>query len=321
MIKPLHRALAGLVLLLWAALAPGQGYPNRPIRLVVPNSPGGVIDILARLVAPKFSEGLAQPVVVDNRVGAGGVLGAEFVAKSAADGYTLLAAYDSFTVNPFLFKDVSYDVFRDFTPVALLARSPLLLIATPKLGVTRFEDFTRLAKARGGALNAATAGPATPSRLTLEMFSSATGIEPTLIHYKGGGPALVDLLGAQVDFMMLAMPTAANYVKSGKLVALAVTSDKRHSLVPEIPTVAESYPGFQAHSWVGIVAPAGVRREIVARLNAELLKTVQLPEVRESPAKRGYDVVGSTPEAFGAWMRTESESWGRIVRERHITLD
>jgi tripartite-type tricarboxylate transporter receptor subunit TctC len=316
-----HRAVAGLVLLLWAMLALGQGYPNRPIRLVVPNSPGGVIDILARLVAPRFSEGLGQPVVVENRVGAGGVIGAEIVAKSAPDGYTLLAAFDSFTVNPFLFKDVRYDVVRDFTPVALLVRSPLVLIATPKLGVTRLADFVQLAKIRGGALNAATAGPGTPSRLALELLSSTVGIDPTLIHYKGGGPAIVDILGAQVDVMMPTLPSAANYIKSGKLVALAVTSDKRHPLAPEIPTVAESYPGFQAHNWVGIVAPAGVRREIVMRLNAELLRTVQLPEVRESLANRGYDVVGSTPEAFAAWISAETESWGRVIRERRITLD
>ena len=316
-----HRAVAGLVLLLGATLALGQGYPNKPIRLVVPNSPGGVIDILARLVAPRFSEGLGQPVVVENRVGAGGVIGAEIVAKSAPDGYTLLAAFDSFTVNPFLFKDVRYDVVRDFTPVALLVRSPLVLIATPKLGVTRFADFVQLAKVRGGALNAATAGPGTPSRLALELLSATVGIDPTLIHYKGGGPAIVDILGAQVDVMMPTLPSAANYIKSGKLVALAVTSDKRHPLAPEIPTVAESYPGFQAHNWVGIVAPAGVRREIVMRLNAELLKTMQLPEVRESLANRGYDIVGSTPEAFAAWISAETESWGRVIRERRITLD
>ena len=147
--KRFQRAVAGFLLLLWAQFAFGQGYPNKPIRLVVPNSPGGVIDILARLVAPKFSEGIGQPVVVDNRVGAGGVIGAEIVAKSAADGYTLLAAFDSFTVNPFLFKNVSYDVIRDFTPVALLVRSPLVLIVTPKLGVTRLAEFVRLAKAKG----------------------------------------------------------------------------------------------------------------------------------------------------------------------------
>lgn len=319
--NPLCRATAALALLLWATLAPGQGYPNKPIRLVVPNSPGGVIDILARLVAPRFSEGIGQPVVVDNRVGAGGVIGAEIVAKSAADGYTLLAAFDSFTVNPFLFKDVNYDVNRDFAPVTLLVRSPLVLVATPKLGVTRFTDFVHLAKARRGALNAATAGPGTPSRLALELLSSTIGIDPTLIHYKGGGPALVDLLGAQVDVMMPTLPSAANYIKSGKLVALAVTSDKRHPLAPEVPTVAETYPGFQAHNWVGIVAPAGVSRAIVTRLNAELLKTVQLPEVRESLANRGYDVVGGTPEAFAGWIRAETETWGRIIRERHITLE
>jgi tripartite-type tricarboxylate transporter receptor subunit TctC len=196
-----------------------------------------------------------------------------------------------------------------------------VLIATPKLGVTRLADFVRLAKARGSALNAATAGPGTPSRLALELLSSALGIDPTLVHYKGGGPAIADMLGAQVDVMMPTLPSASPYIKSGKLVALAVTSDKRHPLAPEIPAVAESYPGFEAMNWVGIVAPAGVRHEIVTRLNTELLKTVHLPEVRESLANRGYDVVGSTPEAFAAWMRAETERWSRVVRERNITLE
>ena len=319
--KRFHWAAAGLLLLLWGQLAFSQGYPNKPIRLIVPTSPGGVTDILARLVAPKLSEGIGQPVVVENRVGAAGVIGVDAVARSAPDGYTLLCAVDSFTMNPFLFKSVSYDVVRDFTPIALLARTPLVLIATPKLEVTKLADFVRLAKAKGSALNAATAGPGTPSRLALDLLASAVGIDPTLIHYKGGGPAMADILGAQVDIMMPTLPSAITYIKSGKLVALAVTSDKRHPTAPEIPTVAESYPGFEVQSWVGVLAPAGIRREIVMRLNEGLLKTVQLPDVRESLVKRGYDVAGSTPEAFSAWIRAESERWGRVIRERRITLD
>ena len=319
--KRFHWAAAGLLLLLWGQLAFSQGYPNKPIRLIVPTSPGGVTDILARLVAPKLSEGIGQPVVVENRVGAAGVIGVDAVARSAPDGYTLLCAVDSFTMNPFLFKSVSYDVVRDFTPIALLARTPLVLIATPKLEVTKLADFVRLAKAKGSALNAATAGPGTPSRLALDLLASAVGIDPTLIHYKGGGPAMADILGAQVDIMMPTLPSAITYIKSGKLVALAVTSDKRHPTAPEIPTVAESYPGFEVQSWVGVLAPAGIRREIVMRLNEGLLKTVQLPDVRESLVKRGYDVAGSTPEAFGAWIRVENERWGRVIRERRITLD
>lgn len=317
----LYCAAAGLLLLLWGQLGFSQGYPNKPIRLVVPTSPGGVTDILARLVAPKLSEGVGQTVVVENRVGAAGVIGVESVARSAPDGYTLLCAFDSFTMNPFLFKNVSYDVTRDFAPIALVARTPLVLIATPKLEVTGLADFVRLAKTKGSALNAATAGPGTPSRLALDLLASTVGIDPTLIHYKGGGPAMADILGAQVDVMMPTLPSAITYIKSGKVVALAVTSDKRHPLAPEVPTVAESYPGFQVQTWVGILAPAGVRREIVMRLNEELLRTLQLPEVRETLVKRGYDAAASTPEAFGAWIRSETDKWGRVIRERRITLD
>lgn len=319
--KRLHCAAVGLLLLLWGQLTFSQGYPNKPIRMIVPTSPGGVTDILARLVAPRLSEGIGQTVVVENRVGAAGVIGVDFVARSAPDGYTLLCAFDSFTMNPFLFKNVSYDVVRDFAPIALLARTPLVLIATPKLDVKNLADFVRLAKAKGSALNAATAGPGTPSRLALDLVASTVGIDPTLIHYKGGGPAMADILGAQVDIMMPTLPSAITYIKSGKVVALAVTSDKRHPLAPEIPTFAESYPGFEVQTWAGILAPIGVRREIVIRLNEELLKTLQLPDVRESLAKRGYDAVGSSPEVFAGWIRAETEKWGRVIRERRITLD
>lgn len=319
--KRVQYGATGLLLLLWTQLSISQGYPNKPIRLIVPSSPGGVIDILARLVAPKFSEGLGQPVVVENRVGAGSVVGAGAVARSAPDGYTLLAAFDSLTVDPFLFKNVNYDVVRDFSAVALLVRSPLVLTVTPKMGVTRLAEFVQLAKAKGGALNAATAGPGTPSRMVLDLLSSTIGMDPTLIHYKGGGPALADILGAQVDLMVPTLPSAAPYIKSGKLIALAVTSDKRHPLAPDVPTIAESYPGFEAQNWVGIAAPAGVPREIIARLNAELLRTVQLPEVRESLGNRGYEIVGSTPEAFAGWIKAESTRWGNLIRERSIRLD
>ncbi|MBI2317972.1 MAG: tripartite tricarboxylate transporter substrate binding protein [Betaproteobacteria bacterium] len=312
---------AGVLLLLWGSLAFSQGYPSRPIHVIVPTSPGGVTDILARLVAPRLSESVGQPIVVENRVGASGIIGVEAVSKAAPDGYTLLCAVDSFALNPLLFKKVSYDVLRDFAPITLLARTPLVLVATPKLGVTSLADFVRLAKAKGSALNAATAGPGTPSRLGLDLLSFTVGIDPTLIHYKGGGPAMTDILGAQVDIMMPTLPSAVTYIKAGKLAALAVSSDKRHALAPEIPAVAESFPGFEVQTWVGFLAPAGVRRDIVMRLNEGLIRTLQFPDVRESLAKRGYDAAGTTPEAFGAWMRSEIDKWGRVIRERRITLD
>ncbi len=320
LLKGCHCAVALLSLLL-GQTALAQTYPSRPIHMIVPTSPGGVTDILARLVAPRLSEGLGQPVIVENKVGAAGTLGVDAVVKAVPDGYTLLAAQDSMTVNPFLFKNVSYDVIRDLAPIALLVKSPLVLIVPPKLGIGTLADFVRFAKAKGSALNAATAGPGTPSRLAIDLLASTAGIDPTFVHYKGGGPAMTDILGAQVDMMMPTVPSAVTYIKGGRLVALAVTSDKRYPSIPDTPTVAESYPGFEVQSWVGILAPAGIHNEIVTRLNAELLKTVHSADVRESLAKRGYEVVGSTPEAFAGWIRSETQKWGRLIRERHITLD
>lgn len=311
----------GIVAACWVAPLSAQGYPGKPVRMIVPFPPGGATDVVARQISPRLGEALGQPVIVENRIGAGGAIGAEAVAKSPPDGHTLLAAFDSFTSNTLLFKNVSFDPVKDFAPITLVVRGPQVLVVPPQLGIKSFKDFIQLAKSKGTGLNYATAGAGTSSHLSMELFKLTTGIGFTAVHYKGGSPAVNDLLGGRVDMMLSAMSTGLPYLKPGKLVALAVTSVKRSPLVPEVPTVGEFYPGFEAQSWVGILAPAKTPREIVDRLNAELVKVLALPEVKERLENMGYEPVGSTPEAFGGWVRSELSKWERVIRERRITLD
>ncbi len=314
-------ALFALALVSAAAPLAAQTYPAKPVRMVVPTSAGGVTDVIARLIAPGLGAALGQPVIVENRIGAGGVPATDAVAKAAPDGHTLLVVFDSFAANPYLFKDVPYDVVRDFAPISLLVRSPQVVVVQPKLGVTSFREFIAVAKARGPALNCATAGPATSSRLTLELLRLTAGIEPTAVHYKGGSPAIVALLGGQVDMMVVTLGLALPHVKAGKLVAVAVTSGRRSAQLPDVATVAEFYPGFESQSWAGVLAPAATPRELVARLNAALLRVLAQPEVRETLNAQGYETVGSTPEVLGEWIRVESTRWGRVIRERRIELE
>jgi tripartite-type tricarboxylate transporter receptor subunit TctC len=303
------------------AQAHAQNYPVRPIRMVVPTSPGGVTDTAARAVAPRLADALGQSIVVDNRAGAGGIIGTDTVAKAAPDGYTVLAVFDSFVSNPHVFRNAPYDVVKDFAPVSLMIRGPQLLVVHPSLGVRAFPDFLALAKSRSTPLNFATAGAATSSRLSVELFRTTSGIDANLVHYKGGGPALTDLLGGHVDVMIASAGLVLPSVKAGRLTALAVTSKGRSELVPGVPAVSEYFPQFEAQSWVGVLAPARTPRPIVERLHAEIVKVLAAPEQRERFTSLGYEVVGGTPEQFGAWIRGETEKWGKLIRERGITAE
>mgnify|MGYP006280594685 CR=1 FL=1 len=313
--------LVCLLCCLAAATATAQSYPVKPIRVVVPAAAGGVTDIVARAIAPQLTESLGQPIVVDNRAGAGGLIGTDMVAKAAPDGYTLLAVFDSFVSNPFVFGNAPYDTQRDFAPVSLLIRGPQLFVVHPKLGVKSFAELLAQAKSPRAPLAFATAGAATSSRLSVELFRATTGLESTLVHYRGGGPALTDLLGGHVDAMIASAGLVMTQVKSGRLTVLAVTSRERSALVPGVPAVAEFVPRFEAQSWVGVLAPAGTPRALVARLNAALRAAIAQPDARERFAQQGYEIVGSTPEQFGDWIRGESAKWGKIIRERGITAE
>jgi tripartite-type tricarboxylate transporter receptor subunit TctC len=312
---------AAIVLLCSAAPVAAQNYPSRPIRMMVPAAAAGVTDIAARVITPRLSDALGQSVVVDNRSGAGGIIGTDIVAKAAPDGHTLMTAFDSFTSNPFVFKKVPYNTLQDFAPISLLIRGPQLLVATPRLGAKSFSEFMALAKAKPGSIRYATAGPATSSRLSVELFKTVSGLDGATIFFKGGGPALNDLLGGHVDVMIASAGLVLSHARAGRLHALAVSSKNRTSLAPDVPSISEFYPQFEAQSWVGMLAPAATPRVIVQRLNAEVNKVLAEPDVKARFNTLGYEIAGGTPEQFGEWLRSESAKWGKVIRDNHITAE
>ncbi len=321
MVRSQTAALAIAAALSCAQADAQQSYPARPVRMVVPTSPGGVTDVAARLIAPRLSEALGHQIVVDNRAGAGGVIGTDMVAKAAPDGHTLLAVFDSYISNPHVFKNVPYDTVKDFSPISMLIRGPQLVVVHPRLGVKTLNEFVALAKTRRATINYATAGPATSSRLSVELFKSMAGLDANLVHYKGGGPAVNDLLGGHVEVMIASAGLVLPHVRTGRLNALAVTSRERSALVPGVPAVSESYPRFEAQSWVGVLAPAATPRAIVRRLNAEILKVLADPGMKERFATLGYETAGGSPEQFGKWIRDETAKWGKLIRDQRITAE
>jgi tripartite-type tricarboxylate transporter receptor subunit TctC len=291
------------------------------VRVVVPSSPGGASDLVTRIVSTALGERLGQSFVVENRVTSGGIIGTQQVAESAPDGYTLLGTFDTFAINPYLFKGLKWDPVRDFAPLMQICRYPQVLLVHPSLGVRTVKEFVALAKEKGAQLNYGSAGPASSSRLAYELFKDTAGIETVGIHYKGGGPAIQDLLSGQVQVMLIqGGGSIPQYVKTGKLVALAVSSLERSKFYPELPTIAETYPGFESESWVGMFAPAATPRAVLDRLHAELAKTVSEPALRERLEAQGCDVIGGPPETLAARVRNDQAKWSRIIRDRNITV-
>ena len=320
------RVLVLAVLLLSAVLsaivAVAQPYPAKPVRIVVPSSPGGASDLVARLVAAPLAEALGQPFIVENRVTSGGIIGTQQVAESPADGHTLLVTFDTFASNNLLFRNLKWDPVRDFTPVMQLCRYPQLLLVHPSLGVKSLKEFVALAKQRGGQLNYGSAGPASSSRLAYELFKDAAGIDTVPVHYKGGGPAIQDLLSGQVQVMLIqGGGSIQQHVRTGKLVALAVSSLKPSKFYPELPTFAETYPGFETESWVAMLAPAATPRAVIERLHGTLARTLADPAVRERFEGQGCDVVAGSPEDLGRVVREDQAKWARIIRAKNITIE
>jgi tripartite-type tricarboxylate transporter receptor subunit TctC len=323
--KGLARRLFLCALAAAAPLAAGTAhaqagdYPNRPIRLVVPFSPGGSSDAVSRLLSQKLSAQFGQQVVVDSRPGAGGNLGADIVAKSRPDGYTLLFAAGSFAVNVSLYAKLPYDPLTDFEPVAHVCRVNGILVTHPSVKVSSVQDLVAMAKAQPGAINYASAGNGTILHLAGELFKTQANVNMTHVPYKGSGPALSDLIGGQVQVMFANVPGTLQHVKAGKLRVLAATGDRRASSLPDVPTIGESgLPGFQAATWFGVLAPAGTPKEIVARLNAEVNKALASPDLVEHLRNDGADVVGGTPEQFRAFLKSEVERWGPVVKAAGI---
>jgi tripartite-type tricarboxylate transporter receptor subunit TctC len=315
--------IAAHLLFVVATSAAAQAYPTKPIRLIVPFAPGGGNDNVARLVGKRVEESLGKPIVVDNRPGAGGVLGAEAAAKSPPDGYTLfLGGVGSHAVNPNLIRNLPYDPIKDFAPVTLLAQAPLVLVVHPSVPARNIAEFIAYARKNPGKLNFASNGNGSSSQLAAVMFDSMAGVEMVHVPYKGLSPALTDLLSGDVQVMFSSVVAIVPHIKAGKVRALAVTGKTRLALLPEVPTLAESgLKGYEASSWYGILAPAGTPREIVVKLGAEFSRAVRQPEVARSLVAEGAEPVGSTPEEFAAHIRAELARLGKVIREAKITSE
>jgi tripartite-type tricarboxylate transporter receptor subunit TctC len=307
-----------LVLTLLPALAAAQSYPAKPIRFVVPFPPGGPLDIMARGVGQKLQDAWGQPVVVENRPGAGGGIGAELVAKSPADGYTLLmGAVSTHAINPSLYPKIGYDPRKDFVPVALVAQVPNILVVHPSLPVQSVQDLIAYAKAKPGSLSFGSGSTGSTGHLAGELFKTMAGVDMAHIPYKGGAPAMQDLLAGQTQLMFDNLANALGQVKAGKLRAVAVTTAQRAPAAPDLPTIAESgLPGFDLTTWFGVFAPAGTPPEIVAKLNAEIVKALASKELTERLAAMGTaPPENNTPERFASFVRSEAAKYAKVVRE------
>ena len=319
-----RRLLAALALPMLARGAFAQaGFPSKPIHIVVPFPPGGSTDLLARRIGDKLAVALKQPVVVDNKPGAGGTLGAGFVAKSPPDGHTLLMGVTgSNAIGPALYSNLAYDAARDFAPVSMASVSPLILAVSPKLPARTLEEFIALAKARPKTISHGTPGNGTSMHLTAEMFSIATGTQLVHIPYKGSAGVLNDLLGGQIDAMFSDAQVLMQVIKAGKVVPLAVSSARRHPLLPDVPTIAEKgYPGFEALSWQGIFAPAGTPPAVVSLLSDEIGKALRATDIQEFFAPTGLIVEGSSPAVFREFVDKELRKWADTVRRANVKVE
>lgn len=320
--KLLSIAALAMASSLLAGPAAAQSYPTKPIKMVVPYSPGGTSDYVARVIGNKLGQLLGQPIVVDNRPGAGAVIGTTAVAQSPADGYTLLLTAPEFTINPALQLKVSYDAQKDFAPVALFARYPHMLVVNPALPARNVKELVALTKAKPDELNFASGGNGGSNHLSGEWFKLVTGARVTHIPYKGNGPAMTDLLSNRVQMLFTGYSPVEAQVKGGQLRALAVTGPTRLASAPDVPTMAESgYPGYDFTTWYGILAPAHTPPAVIERLNAELQKTLQAPEVREKLAGLGADLTVTTPAEYGAILTEETARWAKLVKAANIRID
>jgi tripartite-type tricarboxylate transporter receptor subunit TctC len=307
--------LASLFLFCFTLVGRAQDFPTKPVHLVVPSAAGGSSDTIARIIAQNLSASMGQTFVVENRPGAGGNIGAELVAQSKPDGYTLLFAFGAFSINPSLYAKLNFDPIKDFDPVILICTVTGILVVNPAVPAKNVQELIRLARAEPGKINFASAGNGTVVHLAGEMFKSMANVDIVHVPYKGSGPALADLIGGQVQLMFANMPGTLQHVQAGRLRVLAVTSDKRSPLLPDVPTIGESgVPGYRAATWFGVLAPAGTPARIIARLNAEFAKAIRAPELAEHLKSEGAEVVGGSPEEFRQFLKTEIEEWGKVVR-------
>ena len=318
-----------LMAVLWAIAPAAFGaqsgtpqYPNRPIRIIVPFPPGGATDIMGRTLGQKLTQRWGQQVIIDNRPGAGGNIAADLAARAAPDGHTLFfAASAQLAVNPNLYTKLPYDPIRDFAPVVLVASGANILVANPSLQARSLKELIALAKSKPGALQYASPGSGSTAHLSAELLKIEAGIDIVHVPYKGAAPGVVDVLGGHVPLMFVSMPSVIGHVKAGKLVAIGVTSARRSDAAPDVPTFAETIPNFESSSWYGIVAPARTPREIITRLNTEILTSLKAADVREIFAAQGTDIIGSSPEDFARYIKAELGKWAVVVKKSGARVD
>jgi len=315
--------VSALIAAVAASSAWPQAYPARPLRLIVPFPPGGSTDIYARIIAPQLSEALHQQVVVDNRPGAGGALGADLAAQASPDGYTIwLGQTNNLVIGPILRAKNSYDPVRDFSPITLLMRAPQVMVVNAGSSIGSVKDLIAAAKGARGKLTYGSAGIGSSGHINGELFNQTAGIEITHIPYKGAAPAMVDLRGGRITYLATSLASAAQFLKEGKIKALATTGRTRTRMLPDVPTVAEAgLPGYELTSWHGMLAPANVPRSIVLRLNKEIIAVLNTPNVQKMLLAEGGDITPSTPEEFGAFLRAEIGKWTKVIKQAGITAD
>ena len=313
----------GAVLLMAAALTHAQSFPVKPVRVITPFTAGSAIDTLARVVGQKLGDTWGQQVVIDNRIGANGIIGTEAAAKAPPDGYTVyLGNISTLAVNPHLYLKLPYDALRDFAPVTLAATIPVVLVVHPSLPVKSVRELIPLAKAHPGQLNYASGGTGSAQHLPMEMLRVETGINIVHVPYKGLGPAFSDVLGGQVPMMFTGVSNVVPYMKTGRLRVLAIGSPKRSATLPDVPTVAEAgVPGFDFDSWTGYLVPVGTPRELIVKLHADITRTLAAPEVRDKLVTLGFDLVGGTPEAFATLIRNDIARFGKLIKAAGIKAE
>jgi len=309
-------------LVLCASPVSAQSWPDKPIRLVVPFPAGGAVDTLARHIQPKLSEGLGQPIIIESRGGAGGSIGTGAVAKSPPDGYTLLLVFDTHAVNPSIMKDLPFDTQKDLAAISLIATSPLALVAHPKVPANSLKELVELAKRGANSVAYASVGAGSLGHLTMAAFAKATGTELNHIPYRGGAPAVTDLIGGQVQLFLTTTFVAKPLVEAGKAKAIAVTSKQRSPAMPSVPTGAEAgYPAFEATSWYALLAPAGTPQPIIDRVRDELVKVLNDPIVNGRLTEQALTIVGSTPKEAEQFIASEMDRWSKVVKDNNITVN
>lgn len=311
-------ALVSTTVMTTSGISLAAQYPSKPVRLVIGFPPGGAADIIARIMSQRLSELWGQQIVIDNRPGAGGMLGGEIVSKAAADGYTLLMASSSHAAGAGLYNKLSFDPVKSFSPISLVASAPQVLLANNELPAKTIGELVSAAKANPGKLNFGSAGNGSTTHLAGELFKSMARVNIVHVPYKGGAPALTDLMGGQIQLLFLSLPPASAQIKADRVRALAVTSAKRSKLLPQVPSIAESIPGYEATNWYAVLAPAGLRGALVRQINSQMVEVLRTKDVADAIARQGAQPVGSSPEQFESYLKSEIAKWTKVIRETGI---